>query len=263
MIPEEPTERLPFSPGFAVILAVGAVFLETLILVFLATATGGVTPAQHGIATLVGFGAMFALGAQRLPPPPAEALGFVSPRPRSWWVMLLFIPSLLLISEVDNVFTAMYPKPEELLPNGESLWGLPFVELALVGVLVMPLVDELFFRGLLQPRLVEGFGRRLGVLATAALVGLTGLALGGPWAFVYGATSGLVLGALRETTGSLVPGLVLAVVFGVFGMLAQQQAFGIPGFDDLSADHTPVVLLIPAALLFGWGLRMGQRQIVS
>ena len=59
---------------------------------------------------------------------------------------------------------------------------------------------------------------------------------------------------MREASGSLLPGLVLNVSFGVVAVMAMREAFGIPGFDDASAAHTSLVWLTPAALATGAGI---------
>ena len=72
----------------------------------------------------------------------------------------------------------------------------------------------------------------------------------------------LVLGLLRTASGSVVPGLVLHMAFGLCSVLATAELFGIPGFDDISATHTPLEWLVPAALFTGIGLRLCRTLMV-
>ena len=250
-------ELLPFTPGFALVLTVGAAFVQVFALLLLQTGTGGASPARFGIATIVGYGLVFALGTRRLDAPPAEALGFLQPHSRAWLAALLLLPSLLLISEVDNLVRALYPPPEalsEALDAERS--ALQTTELFLVSALVLPFVDELFFRGLLQPRMVSSWGRARGVGATSLLAGLAAFALAGVWGAATRVVEALVLGLLRESARSIWPSLALNVAFGLVSALATLRLFGIPGFDDLEAAHTPLVWLVPAALATGVGLRL-------
>ncbi len=264
MIPDpEAEEPLPLTPGFAVVLTLGAAFLQIVILVLLASASGEASPARLGIAAIVGYGAVFAYGVQRIPPPPATALGLVGAPRLAWAAVIFLVPSLLLVSELDNVLQAVYPLPEELREGRSPLEGLALFEMAFVGIVVLPAIHELFFRGLIQPCMVGAAGRLRGILATAALAGMAALALGGPWALLGAFATGLVLSILRESAGSLLPGLALNAVFGVCSTLATQGAFGIPGFDDLGAPHTPLVWLVPAALATGVGLRVCQTLLAS
>src|SRR5207249_3966943 len=75
-----------------------------------------------------------------------------------------------------------------------------------------PLVEELFFRGLLQPRLVTLVGPVPGIVATSCLFGAAHLiAWQGPITLAYAlsvAGGGLVLGALRHLSGRLGPSTV-------------------------------------------------------
>ena len=76
MIPDpEREDPPPFTPGFALVLTLGATFLQLALLVMLVGATQRPVVSLAGIAAIVGFGSMFALGVQRLQGPPAEALG--------------------------------------------------------------------------------------------------------------------------------------------------------------------------------------------
>ncbi len=264
MIPDpEGEEPLPLTPGFAMVLTLGGAFLQIVVLVLLSGASGELSPAKLGIAAIVGYGAVFAYGVQRIPPPPATALGLVGAPRLAWTAALFLVPSLLLVSELDNVMQAVYPLPEEVREARGPVEGLALIELAFVGIAVLPTIQELFFRGLIQPCMVGAAGRLRGILATAALAGMAALALGGPWALIVAFASGLVLSILRESAGSLLPGLALNVVFGVCSTLATQGVFGIPGFDDLSAPHTPLVWLVPAALATGVGLRVCQALLAS
>lgn len=72
-----------------------------------------------------------------------------------------------------------------------------------------PLIEELFFRGLMQPRLVERFGTALGLVATAVLFGAAHMTnWQGAATYIYVisiAGGGFVLGLLRHATGRLGP----------------------------------------------------------
>lgn len=257
MIPgpdEEPEAPLEITPGFAAVLAIGAGFLQGFVYLLIAPEQGPVAPERLGIAAIVGYGVAFALGAARLPPPPGPALGFVAAPARAWAAALFLFPSLLLVSEFDNLFRGVFPPPviEDAAGTPAELGSL--LGWAAFAIAVRPMVEEIFFRGLLQPRLVSHWGARNGVLASAALAGLTSSIWLNPWAFGLVFAAALVLGLLRQSAGSLLPGLLLNSAFGLTGFLSLQGAFGIPGFDDLSADHTPLGWLLLAALPTGVGL---------
>ena len=132
-----------------------------------------------------------------------------------------------------------------------------FLALVLVSVFVYPVAQELLFRGALQPLMIEALGARKGILFTALLNAIAiSIAIFNPWALAPTALNALVLGVLRHTSGSLLPSLLLHVSWGVLGVGAAYGAFGIPGFDETAAAHTPLGWLVLASLFTGAGLRL-------
>jgi membrane protease YdiL (CAAX protease family) len=84
-----------------------------------------------------------------------------------------------------------------------------WIVLVLIVCIGAPLVEELFFRGLMQSRLVEVAGPVGGIVATSVLFGAAHLtAWQGALTFVYAlavAGGGLVLGLMRHLLGRLGP----------------------------------------------------------
>ncbi len=110
-----------------------------------------------------------------------------------------------------------------LEPPSEGIYGTGHIDtiewIALVAVVCIgaPFVEELFFRGLVQTRLVGRFGPVVGIGVTSVLFGAAHL-IGwvGPITFVYAASimgAGVVLGALRHFTGRLGPSIAAHVFF--------------------------------------------------
>ena len=101
-------------------------------------------------------------------------------------------------------------------------WGWTVV--VLVVCVGAPLVEELFFRGLLQPRLVGLLGVVPGIVAASCLFGAAHLiAWQGPITLAYAlgvAGGGLVLGTLRYLTGRLGPSTVAHALFNAEALLA-------------------------------------------
>ena len=93
-----------------------------------------------------------------------------------------------------------------------------------VACIGAPLVEELFFRGLLQSRLVTRYGVGRGLAITTVLFGAAHLAAWqGPVTLLYGlsiAGAGLVLGVMRQTSGSLGPPTMAHVFFNAQAVLA-------------------------------------------
>lgn len=101
----------------------------------------------------------------------------------------------------------------DLRPTRDDVYGddpmttAAWIVLALVVCIGAPFIEELFFRGLMQTRLVDRYGAVVGILVTSVLFGAAHL-IGwvGPVTFVYATAitgAGIVLGLLRHLTGRL------------------------------------------------------------
>jgi len=258
MIPEsDPENPPPLTARYLILLALGAAYLNFSLILILHAMQGAaaLTPALLGIAAILAYGGAFALAAQRLEGAPPAALGLLPAARPAWLSVGFLLPSILLMSEIDNVTRALIPPPETIAnATAPAVASLAVVlERAIVWIAVLPLVEELFFRGLLQPHFVARWGRVRGVAACAGVSGV-GFGLLYPWAFPVVLARGALLGFMRESSGSVLPGMLLHVGFGLAHALAVAQWFGIPGFDDLASAHTPLEWLIPAALATGVGL---------
>jgi membrane protease YdiL (CAAX protease family) len=255
MTPEEGSP--PFlTPGWAVMLTFFAAFLQGSIALILMQGTDGSRASLFGLASLVAYGLAFAIGAPRVPAPPGPNLGFRAAPTQAWLAVPFLVSVVLLASEVDNVAKLLAPPPPELA-EGKPPEGLATVlEWMLVFALVIPVIEEVFFRGLLLPGLRSAWGPVGGVGFMALLNGAAASLAAGPWALAYATPVAAVLGVLRLCSASILPGLLLNVSIGFVAVLAARRAFGIPGFDDTSAAHTPLGYLLPAAFLVGIGLRL-------
>jgi hypothetical protein len=111
----------------------------------------------------------------------------------------------------------------DLRPTNDDIYGdaeittVTWIVLALVVCVGAPFIEELFFRGLVQTRLVDRYGTLIGIVATSVMFGAAHL-IGwvGPVTFVYATAitgAGLVLGILRHLTGRLGPSMLAHMFF--------------------------------------------------
>ena len=111
---------------------------------------------------------------------------------------------------------------EEVLQGG-TRGALGWLVLVLVACVGAPLAEELFFRGLLQTRLVGRLGAVGGITVTSLLFGAAHLvAWDGIETLAYGwsiAGGGLVLGTLRHVSGRLGTAIVAHALFNAVAML--------------------------------------------
>jgi membrane protease YdiL (CAAX protease family) len=238
------------------VLTLFAAFMHGSIALALIPMMGGSSASLFALSGLVAYGGAFAMGATRVPEPPGPNLGFRAPPPQAWLAVPFLLCGVLIVSEVDNVFRELVPPPEQLAQAEPPAGFTQLAEWLLAFALVMPLVEEVFFRGLLLPGLTRAWGSYAGIGFMALLSGIATALTAGPWALAYAAAAAVLLGLLRMSSGSVLPGMLLGCALGLLGVLATRDSFGIPGFDDTSVPHTPIEYLAPAALALGVGLAL-------
>ena len=101
---------------------------------------------------------------------------------------------LISLSHISDIFTG-YQQIQETTFSDQPLW-----QTFAVLVLLAPAAEELIFRGLVQNRLKEGWGVRVGIVLSALLFGAYH---GNMVQFIYAFLMGLLLAALYEKTHSI------------------------------------------------------------
>ena len=143
------------------------------------------------------------------------ALGAAAALATTW----VIVPLVYVILEVANVIDQhdldKLDDPAHKL--SDIVDGRGFVVLAVLIGIGAPIVEEIFFRGLLQPAAVRRFGPAVGVVLTALFFGAAHLE---PLQFPALAAFGLVLGTLAYRTKRLGPGIVAHIVFNGLTLLA-------------------------------------------
>jgi len=231
--------------------------------------SGGSRQLAEGLGLVVGFGGVGTIAARYVPPPQAERLGLRGMRLRLVLPLLLLIPAVLLVSELDNVVRAiLYPAAgseiAEIREKFTATGALEVLEATIVAVGIQPVVSEWFYRGVVQQGLVAQLGRSGGIVVTALLYALA-LSLGAmiqPWTLWLAATvsefaDGLMYGIVRHYSGSLLAPILLHIALNASGHLALGFAtrVPIPGFNAEGA-HTPIQFLLPAAVSVALGLAL-------
>ena len=225
-----------------------------------------------GIGTAVGFGAAGALGAASIPRPHGVRVGLRGLRLRHLLPLLLLLPTAFLASEVDNLVKLLVPAPDaqeiaqEALDKLPTDTGLSIFETVVVAIGIVPLVEEWFFRGVIQQGLIANTGVRMGIFLTSLLFAI---GHGGPgisaqaWAALAAQTLvlGLVLGYARHATGTILASTFLHVGVNALGVLslALPTLLVIPGY-DAPGDHTPLLVLGPSAVAVALGLWLLARE---
>ena len=185
--------------------------------------------------------------------------------------ILLMAPAILLASELDNWIPALLPPLQdpavEAVPQDAATAQLATLEAVITMILLRPVLEEFFFRGVIQQGLVAHLGAVGGVAQTALL---SGVAAGGLYLFLapnVAASAGaqaaflaLLYGILRFASGSLLASITAAVGYGLVS-LVMLQLVQIPGFNAGEDTHTPVPLVLgcAASVLLGIWLALRWR----
>lgn len=265
MIPDRDLgARPPLTLEFAFLLALIAPLAHALcILVLVQIGFRGPT-SVIGMGALLAYSGLFALCAVRFARPPMQQLSLVKPPAIAWLAVAFLLPSVVLSSEIDNVVKALFPLvPVDSQPAAAE--ALPFhgPTVAIVAIAVFPIAYELFFRGILQPLAVARLGVIAGILLTALLSGVALGILDGPRGLAPALASALVLCVLRQASGSLWTPIALHALTGITLVAAIYRLFGLAGFDDTSAPHTPLPWLAGAAVSTAigfWLCRVAARR---
>ena len=225
-----------------------------------------------GVALALGYGVVGTLAARGLPTPAEPRLGLRGfERSQALWIALA-VPAVLLLSEVDNVIRPLVPALTEPTPGAEpaeDVIALLAIEFTITTVLLRPVLEEFFFRGVIQQGLVVWMGASAGVALTSVLfvLAVAGFAfpLGPQYAASLAAQAafiGPVLGLFRLATGSLLAPILLQMTMAAFGVLAMSYPDTIPieGFNT-PGDHTPFAILAPAALSVLASIVLANREL--
>lgn len=158
---------------------------------------------------------------------------------------LLAVPSLLALTwALGEVYTRLVPVPPESLNPFEEVLGTSGGRLAIAvfAIVVAPLMEEFFFRGLIQHAIERRRGAAAGVVGAAALFALIHFL---PWVFPLHFFLGLAFGFAVWATRSIWTGVMLHAANNSVAMLAI-------GFDP-DAAH-PGETVWQSGLTAGFGL---------
>jgi membrane protease YdiL (CAAX protease family) len=146
---------------------------------------------------------------------------FALRRPASWGRALglafgLFLVALALAAALEPLLPA--GEEQGLTPDGwDGDRAVQFAANFVVIAGLVPIAEELVFRGLGHTLLVAHLGTRLAVLANGAIFALAhGLLLGLPVLVLFGCA----LAYVRERTGSLFPCIATHSLFNAFALIA-------------------------------------------
>lgn len=221
-------------------------------------------PTSLGLSQILGFALTLAIARRLHAPGPRREVYALAPTPR---VVVIFaglagLALQLPLAEIGNLVHALigrdlaHARAVHDLLRVDSAWDGFALTLALV--VIAPITEELLFRGVLLRGLVRSYGERVGLLVCAVLFGLLH---GRPAEALVAFVAGLVLGALRLRTRSVLPCIALHVGVNALPVLVPAELLPIPGVNVLGDEilHVPPLKVAAAAFVAGVALFLALR----
>jgi membrane protease YdiL (CAAX protease family) len=211
-----------------------------------------------GLAVTIGYGLVGVLALGDRIRSGADGVGLRLFPLRSLLAVVLLVPGLVLAMEVEALVRLIFGRTGGVgvfewsrgLITGAS--GLPLVGSIVLFVVVVPAMSEWFFRGVVQRELVECLGRTRGLLTTSLLYAVAVAGTRSPFsswlALVVAAFAlGVLLGAVRITSGSVAAAALLHGGFNLVGVVAWMvsSTAPVPAF-TAPGSSLPAMVLVPA-----------------
>jgi len=113
----------------------------------------------------------------------------------------------ILKNSVTNPYSSFSPEKLRLI--------------SIFAILTAPIVEEIFFRGFIQPVFVKRFGACAGILITATIFAFSHVQYANYSTALWSVlTIGIVLGVTKEKTGSIMPGIVAHFINNLLAAIA-------------------------------------------
>jgi hypothetical protein len=145
-------------------------------------------------------------------------------------VVLASAGSIIVLSEVDNLFRFILPVPEPLAKIFESLFfsGQNLLGTAFLLMIVAPVTEEIMFRGVILRGFLRRFNLAGAFILSSLLFGATHL---NPWQFVSAMLLGVLFAWWYARTRSLIPSLLGHFLVNSMVVVAPRLPFEIRGFN--------------------------------
>jgi membrane protease YdiL (CAAX protease family) len=171
------------------------------------------------IVTLAAFGIIIAWGFRKTQAPVREVFPFNPVQPGLLLPIALCVLGLIIVSSnVDQFVGIMFPPPKWFTSSFFDIlrarYGFALISFAVL--VVSPVSEEVFFRGLVLHGFLRRYGEAKAVLASAILFGAFHM---NPWQFSSAVVGGLFLGWLFVETRSLVPCIIGHAINNIFPLV--------------------------------------------
>ncbi|TGK06599.1 CPBP family intramembrane metalloprotease [Leptospira semungkisensis] len=166
----------------------------------------------------------------------------------------------ILLSEGDNLFSLVYPKPQWIIDAFSGLFdGENILQSFFLLSVVAPVTEELLFRGILLDGFLRNYSVRKAFLLSAILFGIIHL---NPWQFVSASVIGVYLAWILYRTNSIFQTILVHGVFnGIPLVVLHVLKLEIIGYTTLTEfgktqPLQPIWLDLLGLLITGFGLSL-------
>jgi len=167
------------------------------------------------------LGLIYVIVTKKYEVPFKQAFGISFSKIPSFLNQGIFVTAIIVVTTtiIGLIFTQIIgtenKSPYMDMPGEKFRW------LTLFAIFFAPIVEEIFFRGFMQPAIVKKTGTVFGILITALIFGVSHTQYMNFGAAIFSVTAiGLILGITRHKTGSVMPGIfahffnnLLAVIY--------------------------------------------------
>ena len=150
-----------------------------------------------------------------------------------------------------NNILSILPIPEELMGGLQSgmsnLTAYPFWQAILVNAILVPILEEVVFRGYIYNRLSKAMPSVVAALISSVVFGIChGSILWAVWAFLIG----MIICAVRVKSGSIIPGIIFHIILNAYAMIVSYFHIYKGASDTLMYVLTAIGAAMLAAYLF-------------
>ena len=132
----------------------------------------------------------------------------------------------------------------ELSQGMSKLSTYPFWQAMLANALLIPILEEVVFRGYIFSRLDKAMPSVVAAIISSLVFGLChGGILWASWAFVFG----MIICVARIKTGSIIPGMIFHIIMNIFGTVTSY----FPIFDNTSDTVMTILTIAGGVVLAG------------
>ena len=170
--------------------------------------------------------------------------------------LIMTLALIIIIEPLSNLI----PMPESIAKLFEDMIQ-PNIFSFLALVVAAPILEEMFFRGIILEGFLKNYSPRKAIIWSAIIFGIAHL---NPWQAIGAFLAGLLIGWAYVKTKSLIPGIMIHFTnnFIAFAIMAysQNNSFYFSDFVDSPLSYTIILIVALGTLIVG-GLIIDKKAV--